>query len=161
MIDYIFIGSTPPDEPCLQVGTPECTTMAQLAECRRYIRKLRSFFGPEPPNTFLKVKSQPHDFGTYYEVVCYFDTEDDESIEYAYRCEGEGPQRWEEEPPSPAPDNSLAQPSLDHDKDLSPSDCSPSDPMEFSESEDGYEARVRWAQGYDELNGAPEGPWDC
>lgn len=29
-------------------------------------------------------------------------------------------------------------------------------PMEFTETNAGYEARDRWARGYDELNGAPE-----
>ena len=39
------------------------------------------------------------------------------------------------------------------DRDLSP--------VVFSESARGYEARHRWACRYDELNGAPEGEWDC
>lgn len=34
------------------------------------------------------------------------------------------------------------------------------EPMEFSETPEGYRARERWARRYDELNGAPEGPWD-
>jgi hypothetical protein len=34
------------------------------------------------------------------------------------------------------------------------------DPYEFTESTEGYEARQNWAERYDELNGAPEGPWD-
>ena len=33
-------------------------------------------------------------------------------------------------------------------------------PIEFTESEEGYEARERWAERYDELDGAPEGDWD-
>ncbi len=32
--------------------------------------------------------------------------------------------------------------------------------FEFTESPRGYEARNRWAEGYDDLNGAPEGEWD-
>jgi hypothetical protein len=32
---------------------------------------------------------------------------------------------------------------------------------EFSETARGYQARHRWARRYDDLNGAPEGPWDC
>ncbi len=30
------------------------------------------------------------------------------------------------------------------------------EPMEFTESEQGYRARERWAERYDDLNGAPE-----
>ena len=39
-------------------------------------------------------------------------------------------------------------------------DRSDDDPTEFSESPAGYEARYRWAERYEYLNGAPEGPWD-
>lgn len=34
------------------------------------------------------------------------------------------------------------------------------EPIEFSESPQGYLARERWARAYDELNGAPEDDWD-
>jgi hypothetical protein len=34
------------------------------------------------------------------------------------------------------------------------------DPVEFTETTAGYEARDRWARRYDDLNGAPEGEWD-
>ena len=34
------------------------------------------------------------------------------------------------------------------------------DPFDFTESTAGYEARNRWAERYDDLNGAPEGDWD-
>jgi len=39
-------------------------------------------------------------------------------------------------------------------------DCSEDDPTEFTESEEGERARERWAERYDELDGAPEGDWD-
>lgn len=32
--------------------------------------------------------------------------------------------------------------------------------QEFTETPRGYRARDKWAQHYDELNGAPEGDWD-
>jgi len=32
--------------------------------------------------------------------------------------------------------------------------------IEFSETPEGYEARQRWAAGYDDLNGAPESEGD-
>jgi len=34
------------------------------------------------------------------------------------------------------------------------------DPTEFSETSAGYEAREKWSEWYDDLNGAPEGDWD-
>lgn len=33
--------------------------------------------------------------------------------------------------------------------------------VEFTESDDGEQASYRWAQRYDELNGAPEDETDC
>ena len=52
--------------------------------------------GEPPPGARLKVKSCPHDFGTYYEVVCYFDPEDSGAAQYAYRCEDGLPEYWDE-----------------------------------------------------------------
>lgn len=39
-------------------------------------------------------------------------------------------------------------------------ETSPDDPTEFSETEAGQKAREKWAERYDELDGAPEGDWD-
>jgi hypothetical protein len=96
MRDYISIGSTPCEEPCAQVGQPDYRKKA-LAECHRFIELLRKTFGPEPEGAELRVKAFPHDFGTYYEVVCYFTPDLRASVEYALRCESEMPATWEEE----------------------------------------------------------------
>ena len=93
MKDYLNIGSTPPEEDCAQVGS-ENFYEESMKECKRYIDCLRKFVGVEPFGAELKVKSFPHDFGTYYEVVCYFDDDIPESLEYALKCEGEGPMTW-------------------------------------------------------------------
>ena len=53
--------------------------------------------GEEPEGTRLTIKANPHDFGTYYEVVCYFDDEDEEAARYAFRCEAEAPDEWDPE----------------------------------------------------------------
>ena len=102
MKDYINIGSTPCEEPCAQVGQSDYAKKAR-AECVRFIQLLRHTFGPEPEGAQLAVKSFPHDFGTYYEVVCWFDPALRLSVEYALRCEAETPATWEEEPPDGTP----------------------------------------------------------
>ena len=96
MRDYLTIGPTPWEEPCAQVGAPEYARNAR-AECRRFIQQLRQTFGPEPTGAQLAVKAFPHDFGTYHEVVCYYETDIQASVDYASRCEEEMPARWEEE----------------------------------------------------------------
>jgi DNA-directed RNA polymerase subunit RPC12/RpoP len=96
MQDYISIGATPCDEPCAQVGQPGYRKRA-LAECLRFTQLLRQKFGPEPRGAWLTPKWFPHDFGEYVEVVCYFTTEIEASVEYALRCEAEMPATWGEE----------------------------------------------------------------
>lgn len=93
MRDYINIGSTPPEEDCAQVGSDDYRTRA-LAECRRYIDVIRAKLGPEVGSAVLSVKSFPHDFGTYYEVVCFYDDDDALGQDYAFKCESDGPMTW-------------------------------------------------------------------
>jgi len=87
-MDYINIGSTPPDEDCLPVGHPYAHP-----ECRVYKRQLEREF---PAGRFT-VKSFPHDFGTYHEVVAWYGEElDTATNEAAFEAEcGKG--EWDEE----------------------------------------------------------------
>ncbi len=52
---------------------------------------------PEPQGAELRIRSNPHDFGSYLSVVCSFDPSDEVATGYAYRCEAEGPTEWDEE----------------------------------------------------------------
>ena len=94
MRDYLYLGSTPSEEKCAQVGSDNYYDLAQ-AECTRFIELLRKTFGPEPEGAQLRIKYESHDFGTYLEVVCYFSNTHPESVEYAYRLDKEAPQTWE------------------------------------------------------------------
>lgn len=91
--DTVYIGSTPCNEDCAQVGAPDYEIRAK-EECRRFIALLRDTFGPEPEGARLRIKSNPHDFGYYYEVVCDFDPYNEAAAEYAYRCESDAPETW-------------------------------------------------------------------
>jgi hypothetical protein len=92
-VDYVTLGTTPVDEPCAQVGSPDYIRQAQ-AECVRFIDLLRDRFGPEPLGARLGIKRFSHDFGDYIEVVCHYDTEETAAAEYAFRLEDELPERW-------------------------------------------------------------------
>ncbi|MFN6965191.1 MAG: hypothetical protein ACK4S4_15705 [Pyrinomonadaceae bacterium] len=94
MRDYVDIGPSPTAEDCAQVGSDDYYERARR-ECRVFIDQLRRQFGDEPCSASLSVRSYPHDFGTYYEVVCYFDDDDDEAVEYAYKLESETPEHWD------------------------------------------------------------------
>jgi hypothetical protein len=87
MKDYISLGSAPNDETCIQVGTPECTPANQMAECRRFIARIREVIGPEPSGARLLIKRCEHDFGTYFDVQCHYDTGDQVGEDYALACE--------------------------------------------------------------------------
>ncbi len=100
MCDFFTIGPTPRDESCVYVGEPDYDEKA-LAECRRFIKLLRQTFGTEPDGARLRVKSFPHDFGTYCEVVCHFNSDVPASVAYAMRCENEAPATWEEQRGNP------------------------------------------------------------
>ena len=94
MQDFMTLGTAPIDEPCAQLGQDDYYDKVK-AECRRFIQLLRQTFGDEPPGARFALKSFEHDFGTYYEVVCLFDTNDEEAAHYAFRCEDELPTTWE------------------------------------------------------------------
>lgn len=96
MMDYLNIGSSPPAEDCAAVGSENYLEQARK-ECKVYIDLLRRTLGEGPPGARLKVKSFPHDFGTYMEVVCYFEDDNEEALNYALVCEGEGPEYWDAE----------------------------------------------------------------
>ena len=102
MRDDISIGSAPCEESCVQVNPVGDYHEAMRAECRRFLDLIRKKLGPEPEGARLAVKSNPHDFGTYYEVVCYFEDGDEEAREYALLCEGEAPTTWKDDTLSPA-----------------------------------------------------------
>jgi hypothetical protein len=97
--DYITIGSAPCNEYCVQVGSENYASRAR-AECRRFLELIRAKLGPEPKGAQLAVKSFSHDFGTYYEVVCWYEVGNLEAENYAFRCESEAPCNWDDVPTS-------------------------------------------------------------
>lgn len=96
MRDYMSIGSAPCDEPCVQVNPEGDYHDAMKAECRRFLDLIRKKLGEEPPGAHLGIKPNPHDFGTYLDVVCYYDDGDAEATDYAYRCEADAPRTWDD-----------------------------------------------------------------
>jgi len=95
MKDFINIGPTPPAEDCAQVCSENYPQKAR-AECRRYIKVIREKLGEEPEGARLAIKSFPHEFNTYYEVVCYYESENIKARDYAFGIEDNGPLTWDE-----------------------------------------------------------------
>lgn len=88
--DLIYIGPTPAEEACEQVG-PNFDSIRARIQCETYIGQLRRMFGEEPDGARLAIKNESGP-----EVVCYFDGEKPASIDYAFKCEGESPANWDD-----------------------------------------------------------------
>ena len=95
MIDYVEIGATPAGEDCEQLGVGYDPARARK-ECTTFIAQLRRQFGPEPEGARLKIRGNPHDFGTYLEVACLYDSRFPDAEAYAIRCDNETPEHWDE-----------------------------------------------------------------
>ncbi len=97
--DYLSIASAPYDEDCVQVTDKKPYLDDMRAECRRFLELVRKKLGSEPPGAQLAIKSFPHDFGTYLEVVCLYDDENEAASRYAFHCESDAPRTWDDDKP--------------------------------------------------------------
>ena len=95
MNDIYWIGSAPAEEHYASVGDPDYARDAR-AECAAFIKAIRIVCGPEPEGARLTVKSQPHDFSSYYEVTVVFDGDNRQACEYAAKVDGHAPTTWAE-----------------------------------------------------------------
>lgn len=94
MMDFLTLGPTPSEESCAQVGRDDYDRMSRI-ECRVYLDQLRRTF-PEPERGYFKIKSFPHDFGSYREVCAVYDENDQEAIDWAFNVENNGPAEWDD-----------------------------------------------------------------
>lgn len=92
--DYFTIGATPCDEACAQVGDRDYSERARV-EMRVFINLIKRVLGEPPAGARLHVKAFPHDFGTYHEVCCTYNTDDEAATLYAQRCEADAPATWD------------------------------------------------------------------
>lgn len=92
MLDYVNIGSVPSGEDCEQLG-PDYDAQKARKESQIFAKQLRRQF----PDADFKVKSFFHDFGTYFEVVAFFDSENEESVDAAFKAENNMPEFWDDE----------------------------------------------------------------
>jgi len=95
MKDYITISCTPYEESCAQVGSENYYERA-MVECKKFKDLIRKKLGKEPIGAELKIKGFPHDFGTYYKVVCEYEDTIEEAVNYAFKCEYDAPQTWDD-----------------------------------------------------------------
>ncbi len=92
---FLEIGGTPCDEECAQTGVTRDAQEYNRLECRAYIEALRIKYGKEPEGAELRLKGSSHEFGTYYEVACHYDQNNEAARSYAFKVEN-GLATWEE-----------------------------------------------------------------
>lgn len=96
MRDYITLGCCPTSEDCAQVGSEDYSHRS-IVECTAFINQLRRQFGDEVGSAWLKIMTFQHDFGSYREVVCTYEEDDKEGIDYAFKLEANLPKYWDKE----------------------------------------------------------------
>ena len=97
MIERLEIGPTPAGEDCQQLGTPTYDHAAARRECQQFIEAIRRTCGEEPYGARLQITSNPHDFGTYLDVIVRYNDDHDAATEYAYHVEANAPEHWTDE----------------------------------------------------------------
>lgn len=94
--DFVYVGSCPSEEDCVQVWDGVEYWAAMRKECRAYVLALKRKLGEPPDGARLVVKAERHDFGGYYEVVGEAELVKAEAWEWVLKCEAEGPRTWAE-----------------------------------------------------------------
>src|SRR3954467_11791277 len=89
MSDYLELGPVPCEENCQPVGMPEYDGQMARRELNVYKYQLERMF----PLLNFGVKWFPHDFGSYGEVVAYWN--DEEEMEAVYDIEDKLPMKWD------------------------------------------------------------------
>ncbi len=95
MMDELSIGPVPYNEPCAQVGQPDYMQRGRK-ECNAFKSQLERVLGEPPAGTWFAVKSFPHEFGSYLEVVVKYTEDSAESTAYAFKAESDSPGEWDE-----------------------------------------------------------------
>ena len=88
--DYVTVGPTPSGENCVQVGEEDYEQRSRV-ETRAYINQLRRQFPNVPEGAKFAIKSFPHDFGTYSEVVVKYLEDNEEAVNFAFEVENNTP----------------------------------------------------------------------
>ena len=96
MKDYMYIGPTPSDEACAQVGEDNYNENARK-ECRAFIKQLKRQFGEPPEGAELKIKNEAHDFGSYLEVVVAYNADNETAGNWALDVANYAPTNWDKE----------------------------------------------------------------
>lgn len=97
MREWLELGPVPSDEVCEQVGLSEYNPDKARKEVLVYQKQLETQFKDKLNLVKFGVKLFQHDFGPYYEVVVYYNSEDQEAVDAAFEIESSLPEKWTQE----------------------------------------------------------------
>mgnify|MGYP001570249163 CR=1 FL=1 len=106
MLDSIDLSSVPTEEDCEQLGAnynapkarKECLVFRE--QLIRLLEKKSPYWQVEKklfPDVEIKIRSNEHDFGSYFSLVAIFNPEDESAVELAYWLEANLPEHWDQE----------------------------------------------------------------
>jgi hypothetical protein len=88
--------TTPHDEKCAQTGNPNYHKMGRL-EAVALKNQLMRMHGNPPGGAYFKITSNPHDFGTYFDLAVAYNEDDEDETDYMLKIESGIPDNWDEE----------------------------------------------------------------
>lgn len=94
--NFLELSCVPLEEDCAKLGEENYDEDAQI-QCNKYVSLLQRIFPDFTKfDVVFKVKANPHDFGTYYEVVAEYE-EGSVGESYALYVEHYLPLKWSDE----------------------------------------------------------------
>ena len=78
------LGGAPTNEDCAQIGHPPNFDLVNTAEAMLYRAALIAVAGSPPAGIILRIKANPHDFGTYRTVEARIDDDQDDGSYASY-----------------------------------------------------------------------------
>lgn len=94
-METIHIGPVPSLERCASVGDADFEKVSRQ-ECWTFRRMMeRHFPVPEGMDARFAVRSFPHEFGSYREVVVDYEPSDEKALAFALHCEHHTPDQWD------------------------------------------------------------------
>jgi hypothetical protein len=96
-MEELPLASVPLDEDAVQVGSDQAHLIK--LETQIFFRQLHRHFEKElqDSNCFLRVKTNYHEFGTYYDVVVKYRDTNEADEDCALHMESNLPCKWDEE----------------------------------------------------------------
>jgi hypothetical protein len=87
MSTFTDFGSGPSYEEGAATGITENAGDCNRLECRAFMLAIERVYGAPPVGLTMKIRGNPHEFGTYYEVRAYYQSDDPAAVAWAFAVE--------------------------------------------------------------------------